>query len=215
MYVRRFLLLFLANGVVSTPLLLFNDNQPQLGGASLTLSGNSDCPLFPGYGTLFSTNVTQAGNDTIASQITYANATETGSLPAINSSASIMASRSTALVSDQKCTKIMGRTLTDYRLPAYDFRALLLPAEDRFFVFKFTRNGGGLLLINIAGRPPNSPDVPQSYSLIAHEAFVDGNLRNTVPFAIKQPAAVNVHLRFFSLTRPFSYNLELFQVDEG
>ena len=214
MYVRRFFLPFLATGVVSTPLCLFDDNQPQLGAASLTSSGNSACPTFPEYGTLFSTNVTQAGNDTIQSQIIYANATETGSLPAINSSASIVASRSTTGVSDQKCAIKVSRTLTQYRFPTYDLRVLLTPAEDRFFVFKFTRNGGGLLLINIAGRPEDSPDIPMSYSLLAHEAFVDANLQNSIAFVITEPLWINVHLNFGTRTRPFSYLLEVFQIDE-
>ena len=214
MYVRRFLLPFLAIGVVSTPLFLFNDDQPQLGGASLTLSGNSACPPFPEYGTLFSTNVTQAGNDIITSQITHANATETASLPAINSSASIVASPSTTGVSDQKCTKVIGKSLSRYRFPTYDLRVPLLSAEDRFFVFQFTRNGGGLLLINVAGRPQDSPDIPESYSLIANEAFVDGNLHNSFIFVIDQPLWVNVHLNFIGARdRPFSYVLELFQID--
>lgn len=214
MYVWRFLLPLLALGVVSTPLFSFNDNQPQLGGASLTLPGNSACPSLPGYGTLASTNVTQAGNDTIPSQVTYSSATRTGSLPAIGSSASIVASRSTTGVTDKKCTKVISRTLSQYRFPTYDIRVLLTPADDRIFVFQFTRNGGGLLVINVAGRPEESPDIPMSYHLITNHAFVDGNYQNTIAFLINEPLWVNIHLNFGALTRPFSYLLELFQIDE-
>ena len=214
MYVLRFVLPFLTTGVISTPLFLFDDNQPQLGGASLTSLGNSACPPFPGYGTLFSTNNTQAGNETIPSQTTYAGSPGTGSLPAISSSASIVASPSTTGVSRVKCTTLFTKLLSEYRLPTYDFGASLLPAEDRFFMFSFTRNGGGLLLVEVYGRPQDSPNIPASYSIIANHAFVAGNLYNVFTFNIKQPTWVNVHIIFGTLTRPFSYILELDQVDE-
>lgn len=213
MYVRRILIPFLALGVVSSPLFLFNDDQPQLGGASLTLLGNSACPPLPGYGTLPSTNVTQAGNDTSPSQTTYASATEIGSLPVISSSASIVASPSTTGASDRRCTKIIGTTLEDYRFPTYDLQALLSPAKGRFFMFRFVRNGGGLLIVNISGRPQDSPDVPESYKPLAYEAFIHGDLQNTIPFNVSLTSWVNVHLRFGSHTQPLWYVLEVFQID--
>lgn len=214
MYVLRYALPFLTIGVISTPLFLFDDNQPQPGGASLTLLGNSACPPFTGYGTLSSTNITQAGNDTIPSQTTYASAPGTGGLPAISSSASIVASRSTTGVSDRKCTEVFRTMLAEYGFPTYTFSASLLPAEDRVFMFSFTRNGGGLLFVAIYGRPKDSPEIPSSYSILANQAFVAGNLHNAFTFNITQPTWINVHINFGVHTSPFSYILELNQLDE-
>ena len=214
MYVLRYALPLLTTGVISTPLFSFDDNQPQLGGASLTLLGNSACPPFPDYGTLFSANITQASNETIPSQTTYASSPGTGGLPAISSSASIVASRSTTGVSDRKCTEIFRTVLANYGLPTYIFRASLFPAADRFFMFSFARNGGGLLFVAIYGRPKDSPELPSSYSILTNQAFVAGNLHNAFTFNVTQPTMVNVHINFGVHTQPFSYILELNQLDE-
>ena len=212
MYTRRSLLLFLSVSVLSSPLLLLDDTQPQLG-ASLTLLGNSACPQIPGYGSLLSTNVTQAGNVTTASQTTYLSATQTGILPAINSSASIVASPS-AGIPKQICTKIKGQTLSPFIPSIYNFpSALLSPDENRIFAFKFARNGGQFLHIAIFGRPPSSPDRPESYTALANEVFLEGNLENVVNFHVGQRMWVTVQLRISPRSKSFSYQLELFQID--
>ncbi len=212
MYVGRFLLLFLSISVLSSPLFQLDDTQPQLG-ASLTLLGSSACPPLPENGVLPSINVTQAGSVTIASQTTYASATQTEILPAMNSSASIVAPPSIG-VSEQICIKMNGQTLSNYNLPTYDFLpALLSPSANRYFAFKFVRTGGHFLHIMISGLPLSSPDRPGSYSLLANEAFLEGNLENVVWFRITQPMLVKVHLRLGAGSTPFSYQFELFQID--
>ena len=215
MYVRLILLPFLAIGVLSSPLFQFDNKHPQFGGASFTLSGNSACPpLLPGHGALASTNVTQAGNDTIPSQTTYVCATETGSSPVISSSANTVGSPSTTGVPNERYTRIFGKNLRQYHLPTYDFQVLLSPAEDRSFLFRFQRNGGGILLVDIIGRPKNSPNIPESYFSITNHAFVHSDLSNSIPFLIAGPLWVNVHLNFGE-HHPYSYNVELIQVDEA
>ena len=214
MYVRLILLPFLAVGVLSSPLFSFNNKHPQLGGASSTLSGNSACPpLLPGYGALASTNVTQGGNDTIPSQTTYICATETGSSPAIGSSANVVASPSTTGLANERYTRLFGQSLRQYRFPTFDFQVLLTPAEDRSFLFRFERNGGGILIVNISARPEDSPDVPESYFSITYHAFVHSDLSNSIPFQIAGPLWVDVHLNIGE-HRPHSYNVELIQVDK-
>ncbi len=213
MYIRRFLLLFLSISVLSSPLFLLDDTQPQLG-ASLTLLGNSACPQIPGYGSLLSTNVTQDGNVTIASQTTYVSAIQTGILPAINSTASIVAPPSIG-VSKRTCTKIKEATLFDYKPSNYDFPlALLSPNDNRYFAFAFVRTGGQELQITIFGRPQDSPDRPGSYIPFANELFIAGNLENFVYFSIAKPMWVKIHLRIYSRdSGPFTYQLQLFQID--
>ena len=212
MYVRRFLLLFLSIRVLSSPLSLLDDTQPQLG-AALTLLGSSTCPPLPEDGALSSINVTQAGNVTIGSQTIYASATQTGILPALDSSASIVAPPSIG-VSESKCTKLNEENLINYKPSTYDFPpALLSPGANRCFVFGVVRTGGLILQIVIFGRPHDSPDRPESYILIANEAFLERNLENTVDFRVTQPMWVKIHLRLGTNSVPFSYHLALFQVD--
>lgn len=209
MYIQRFLLLLRSISVISSPLLLLDDAQPQLG-ASLTLLGNSACPRLLGYGSLPSSNVTKAGNVTIASQTAYVSATQTGISPAINSSASIAAPPLIGV--PLICTKIKEVTLNNYEPTVYNFPGTLLsPDEYRTFVFKFVRTGGQRLQIIITGRSPNSPDKPKSYFIIANHAFVAGNLENEVEFSITELAWVNVQLLLDSGV--FSYRLGLFQLD--
>ena len=212
MYIRRFLLLLLSISVLSSPLLLLDDTQPQLGD-SLTVLGNSACPRLPGYGSLPSTHVTQAGNVTIASQFTYLSATQTGTLPAISSSASIVATPSTG-VSEQICILIKGQTLFNYKPSTYEFPpALLSPGDNRYFAFRFLRTGGQVLQIVIAGRPPSSPDQPGRYVPLANEAFLQGNLENFVYFRVTQPMWVKVRLGIGRDSGAFSYQLGLYQID--
>ena len=212
MYIRRFLLLFLSVSVLSSPLFPLDGTQPQLG-ASLTLLGNSACPQIPGYGSLLSTNVTQAGNVITASQTTSLSATQTGILPAINSSASIVPSPSIGLPK-QICTKIKGTTLAPFKPSIYSFPSTLLsPDDNRMFAFKFARNGGQFLHIFISGRPPSSPDRPESSITLANEVFVEGDLENVVYFNVVQLMWVTVLLRISSGSKSFSYQLELFQID--
>ena len=209
MYIQRFLLLLRSISVLSSPLLLLDDAQPQLG-ASLTLLGNSACPRLLGYGSLPSSNVTKAGNVTVASQTAYVSATQTVISPAINSSTSIAAPPLIGV--PLICTKIKEVTLNNYEPTVYNFPGTLLsPDEYRTFVFKFVRTGGQRLQIIITGRSPNSPDKPKSYSIIANHAFVAGNLENEVEFSIDELAWVNVQLLLDSGV--FSYRLGLFQLD--
>ena len=209
MYIQRFLLLLRSISVLSSPLLLLDDAQPQLG-ASLTLLGSSSCPRLLGYGSLPSSNVTKAGNVTIASQTAYVSATQTGISPAINSSASIAAPPLIGV--PLICTKIKEVTLNNYEPTVYNFPGTLLsPDEYRTFVFKFVRTGGQRLQIIITGRSPNSPDKPKSYFIIANHAFVARDLENEVEFSITELAWVNVQLLLDSGV--FSYRLGLFQLD--
>lgn len=212
MYTRGFLLLFLSVSVLSSPLLLLDDAQPQLG-ASLTLLGNSACPPLPWFGSLPSTNVTQAGNVAIASQTTYVSATQTGIVPATNSSASIVAPLSIG-GPQPTCTKLKTEILNKYKPSIYNFPPTLLsPGKNRAFGFSFVRNGGQLLHIVIAGRPQSSPDQPGSYFPVANEAFVHGNNANVVEFYIYEPAWVHIQLRVSPGAGAFSYHLELLQID--
>ena len=206
---QQFLLLLRSISVLSSPLLLLDDAQPQLG-ASLTLLGSSACPRLLGYGSLPSSNVTKAGNVTIASQSAYVSATQTGISPAINSSASIAAPPLIGV--PLICTKIKEVTLNNYEPTVYNFPGTLLsPDEYRTFVFKFVRTGGQRLQIIITGRSPNSPDKPKSYFIIANHAFVARDLENEVEFSITELAWVNVQLLLDSGV--FSYRLGLFQLD--
>ena len=215
MYIRRFLALFLSMRVLSSPLFLLDDTQPQLG-ASINLLDHSACPPLPGYGSLPSINVSQAGNVTIASQTTYVSATQTGLLLAIESSAGIVAPLSTgaSVTSEPRCTKIRGQTLTDYKPSTYVFPPTLLsPGDNRFFAFGFVRSGGQVLQINISGRPPSSPDRPESYISLANEVFIEGDLKNIVYFRVKEPLWVKIRLGITPGSGAFSYQLDLFQID--
>ena len=212
MYIRRLLVLFLSISVLSSPLRLLDDTQPQLG-ASLTLLGNSACPPLSGYGSLAFTNITQASNITIASQTTYISATQTGVLPAINSSASIVAPPSIGSP-EEICTKIKTTTLTKYKPQTYDFPpTLLTPADTRYFAFRFVRNGGQILQIVITGRAPSSPDQPGSYVPLANEVFLQGDLDNHVEFRVFGPMWVKIRLGFSRGSGSLSYRLELYQID--
>ena len=212
MYVRRLLVLFLSISVLSSPLPLLDDNQPQLG-ASLTSLGNSACPPLSGYGSLAFTNFTQAGNITMASQTTYNSATQTGISLAINSSASIVAPPSTVFP-EEICTKIKAATLTKYKPQTYDFPpTLLTPADTRFFAFRFVRTGGQVLQIVITGRAPSSPDQPGSYKPLANEVFLQGDLDNQVQFRVFEPMWVKIRLGVSPGSGPLSYQLELYQID--
>ena len=209
MYIRRFLLLFRSIIVLSSPLLVLDDAQPQLG-ASLTLLSNSACPPLLGYGSLASSNFTQAGNITMASQTTYISATQTGIL---NSSASIVAPPSIG-IPEPICTKMKATTLTRYKPSTYDFPpTLLTPADTRYFAFRFVRTGGQLLQIVITGRAPSSPDQPGSYKPLANEVFLQGDLDNQVEFRVFEPMWVKVRLGVSPGSGSFSYQLELYQID--